>query len=110
MKSEKENEKKPLPFPIQCPPSRDYISGFGPKELVIVLISAGISIILMIVLWFKANELLAVVVSITIIAITFILTRRNIQQESIIDQLKEVYKYHRSQKQFEYEYHDEFKE
>lgn len=111
MKSEKEDEKtKPLPFPVQCPSSKDYISGFGPKELVIVLISAGISIILMIVLWIKANELLAVVVAMSIISITFIMTRRNIQQESFIDQLKEVYKYHRAQKQFEYEYYDELKE
>lgn len=102
------NNQKPLPFPVQCPPAQEFFSGFGHKELVIVLISAVFALIILIIIWINMNEALAVTVGFCIIAITFILTRRNIHQESIVDQIKQIYRYHRAQKRFEYEYYDEF--
>lgn len=107
-KNKEKDNQKPLPFPVQCPPAQEYFSGFGHKELMIVLISAAIAVIVMIVLWIKTNEAVAVIVGFSIIAITFILTRRNIHQESIVDQIKQIHRYHRAQKKYEYEYHDEF--
>lgn len=103
-----EEEKRPLAFPVNCPSAQDYFSGFGSKELMILLVSAGISLILMIILWNSFGQIIALVTSFSIISITFVLTRRNQQQESIVDQIVQIYKYYKAQKKYEYEYYDEF--
>ncbi len=105
---ENEEKQKPIVFPVNCPPAQDYFSGFGSKELFILMVATGIAFILMLIVWKSFGQVPALIISFSIIAITFVLTRRNPQQESVVDQIVQIYKYYRAQKKFEYEYHNEF--
>lgn len=103
-----EKEKKPLVFPVNCPPAADYFNGFGQKELLVLLAMSGIALIVMIILWNNYGEVIAMIVTFSLLAITFVCVRRNSQQESLIDQLVQIFKYYRAQKKYEYKYHDEY--
>lgn len=100
-------KNKELYIPVNVPESEDFISGFGAKELSITAITFFISIVAAIVTYvttesvFKAVFIAAVLLSVVIIAI-----KRDKYDESIIDKIKLVIKYKKSQKKYVYDFYN----
>lgn len=109
--NEEQNNKKPLYFPTNCPDANDYVAGFGSKELIITIIAFFVAVIVAIFLYISYSSMpLALIIAASIVVITVLVTKRNAQQESLIDQLIQVIKYSRAQKIYLYEYFNIYEE
>lgn len=97
--------RKELYIPVNVPEREDFISGFGAKELTITGVSLFFGVIVAVIVFFRTESAFyAVGAAGIIVAITIVLVRRDLYDESIIDKLRFVRIYHRAQKQFIYEY------
>lgn len=101
------NEKKPLYIPQPTPDNDDVITGFGIKELTIIGIGIVTGIILAVMLYKAAGDIVtAILVPFAGVALLIVCIRRDQYSESLIDKLMFVWKYYKSQKRFMYEYYD----
>lgn len=97
--------KKELYIPVNVPEREDYISGFGSKELTITGLSLLVGIILAAIIFIQTDVAFwAVGTAGGLVALTIVVVRRDHFDESVIDKLRFVYRYHKAQKQFEYHY------
>lgn len=103
----KEERRKPLYFPTNCPDANDFVAGFGTKELCISIIALIVAIIVGIIIHVNTgNMIYTLSTGAVIVVVTVLLVKRNKYQESFIDQLKQVISYHKAQKRFTYEYYN----
>lgn len=100
-------EQKELYFPANVIDRNDFISGFGGKELMATLIAFGTAIAAIVICFLSTgNMFLSVFVGIVIVAVTIILVRRDKFDESVIDKVRYIILYYRSQKRFVYDYYN----
>lgn len=104
MENEKERSRK-LYIPVNVVESRDFVSGFGKKELAITGGALFIAVILAFIIYaVTANTIVSVGAVIFLVAGTVMAVRRNSHNESIVDQIILIHKYCQAQKRFVYEY------
>ncbi|MBO5093171.1 MAG: hypothetical protein J6C33_02305 [Lachnospiraceae bacterium] len=100
-------EQKELYFPVNVIDRNDYITGFGPKELLTTIISFGVSVAVIICLYFgTGNVFLSLFTGIMILAVTIMLIRRDKFDESVIDKVRYIVEHYQSQKKFVYDYYN----
>lgn len=100
-------DQKELYFPVNVIDRNDFITGFGPKELLITVISFSVSVVVIIISYFLVrNVFLSLFIGIMILAVTIILIRRDRFDESVIDKVRYIVQYYRSQKKFIYDYYN----
>ena len=103
------NKEEELYIPVNIPESRaaDYFSGFGSKELMTTLITFFASIIVAVIIYKSTNQLtFAAIIGIGIVGIVVLIIKRDQFDESLIDKVKIVQKFRKTQKQYEYEYYN----
>lgn len=102
-----EDRKNPLYFPLNCPDAKYIINGFGIREITIIIVSFFLIAIAAIIYYLSVKNMIATVFGAGVIIVFIImLIRKNQQQESMIDQLCLIARYHRSQKRYEYKYYN----
>lgn len=100
-------EKNDLYIPTNVSDSNDIISGFGMKELAITGAGAGFALMLAIILYSSSKNIVtAVLLPFTVIAVIIVCVRRDKYSESVIDKLRFIWIYYRSQKRYKYQYYD----
>lgn len=100
-------KNKELYIPVNVPESEDFISGFGNKELAITTITFFVAIVLAIITYVSTDSVFkAVFIAAVLLAVVIIAIKRDKYDESIIDKIKLVNKYRKSQKKFVYEFYN----
>lgn len=100
-----EKNEKPLIVPENCPPVEYLITGFTKTEASYVFLSGTVGAILGITIWVKGgNSIIGVSVFFTMVAIAVLIFGRNEQTENLIDKIRVLKTYRKSQKQYEYKY------
>lgn len=100
-------EQKELYFPVNVIDRNDYVTGFGPKELFITVISFITSVAIIIAGYLSTkNMLVSLFTGIVILAITIILIRRDKFDESVIDKVLYIIRYCRSQKKYIFDHYN----
>lgn len=105
---EQEN-KEELYIPVNIPESRatDFFAGYGSKELFITIITFFIAIILAVVIYQSTKQLFfSAILGIGLVGITVLIIKRDQYDESLIDKLKIIQKYNKTQKKYEYKYYN----
>ena len=100
-------EQKELYFPVNVIDRNDFISGFGGKEMIITLIALATAVATIVICFLSTgNMFLSIFAGIVIIAVTIFLIRRDKYDESVIDKVRYIIRYARSQKKFVYDYYN----
>lgn len=100
-------EKNKLVIPVNVVNQNDFISGFGGKEMGISAVALVIGVIVAVVCY-AVNEaiLTGIALAAGIIGITILSVKRDRFNESLIDKIRFVRVYYKSQKKYEYEYYN----
>lgn len=110
-KKGKTMNKKELYIPTNVPDNNDIISGFGIKEIIIAGIGTAASVVFAVLVYIISSDIVAsVLLPFAAIAILIVFIRRDQCSESIIDKLKFVWYYMKSQKRYGYQYYDYIEE
>lgn len=103
--------KKELYIPTNVPDNNDFVSGFGIKEISIIGIGTASSVAFAVFIYMLTKDIVAsVLLPFAAIAILIVFIRRDQCSESIIDKLKFVWYYIKSQKRYGYQYYDYIEE
>lgn len=99
--------KKDLYIPINVPDRNEMIPGFGTVELVACAIAVGIAAIVGIIMYMSGINVLYVVgTAVAIITVAIMIFRKDRYGENLIFKTQYVIAYHKSQKKYEYKYHN----
>ncbi len=105
------DKKKKLFMSVKILDTNDIVPGFGGKELLISLISAGVGLIVGLVVYFMSASLPKSIIGGVLIVIgVVLLVVRDQCNESLIDKVGFMISYYRSEKHFEFKYYDSLKE
>ena len=102
-----EKDKNPLPIPVNCPPIPYVIQGLTRTDMSILGICGGIVLVLAIVIYTKTDAVKAVVFFFFVMAVAVLIVFRDAYTENMIDKLRVLRRYQKSQKHFIYTYVDE---
>ena len=102
-----EDRKKDLYIPLPVTDSKDYITGFGQRELgyLIVTLVAALIVAGIVEVVFGSIGVTALV-GFSFIGCGVMIVRKDQWDESMIDKLKLILEYQKIQKKYEYQYHD----
>lgn len=104
-----EEGRTALKIPENTSDRNDYVQGIGKKELVIILSSFGIAIAMLIfALTTGGNMALWMFAAVFVVAFTVISVRRDRINESLIDKIRFMVQYQKSQKIYFYHKYDVF--
>lgn len=107
---EGDKTKESLYFPQGLKENREYYDGFGKKELQITGVGTAIgSCIDVIIYLFNNNVLLCVFIFLAIPATIVMCVVKDTSNISVVDQIKFMIRFSRSQKRFRYIYQDEWR-
>jgi Flp pilus assembly protein TadB len=107
MGERKEEKKKPLYISTNILERKDIVEGFGKKEIGYLLVALTISIILFFILYaFTSDILLPFIAVIMILTVAAMVVRKDQYNESMIDKLKFILNFSKSQKKYYYQYID----
>lgn len=109
MKEESENEKKKLMIPSPTSDRDDYIQGIGKKEVGIIVAAIIIGIFVIAIGAISGNVVVFTFIAFFSIAVVIMVVRRDAINETIIDKVKNLIRYGKSQKIYMYEYHEVWK-
>jgi len=99
--------KKNLPIPVQVSNEKQTITGFGKKEMRITGFSFLIAIGIGIITFILSGEIIVVFVPVIIILpITVMLIKKDVRNESFINKVQVILRFSRTQKRYEYVYHN----
>ena len=102
-----EKEQQKLMIPAQTSDRADYIQGIGKKEVSIIVISLLIGVVLVLFGLFTGGNLLAwTFAAFFEIAVTIIVVRRDAINESVVDKIRIIKIYQKSQKKYQYKQYD----
>lgn len=103
----KEEEKKPLSIPANCPPVEYVINGFTKSDMSYV-IGAGIATFVMAIMVYANTKdtIKAVAIGIMGIAMAVIIFHRDLYTENLIDKIRILLEYNKSPKSYIYRYVD----
>lgn len=94
-----------LYIPVNVVEQQDFIAGFGKKELVITAIAGMIAIILVLITYGISNNMvISIGAGAALLALTITAIVRDRYDESFVDKIKFVFRFNKSQKQYEYHY------
>lgn len=102
-----DESEKDLYLPVNTPDADDLIQGIGAFELYIYAI--GLIVCLLIGIWINwayGNTMIATIGAVSLFAVVVLLFRRNLYNENVIKITMVVLKFQRSQKAYEYLYHN----
>lgn len=100
-------KKKDLYIPVNVPDRNELIPGFGTMELTVCGIAVAIGIIVAIVMYvFGVNVLYAVGTAAAIITIAVLVFRKDKYGENLLFKTQYVIAFHKSQKKYQYQYHN----
>lgn len=104
-----EEGRTTLKVPENTSDRNDYVQGIGKKELVIILSSFGIAVTMLIfALTTGGNMALWMFAAVFVVAFTVISVRRDRINESLIDKIRFMVQYQKSQKIYFYRKYDVF--
>lgn len=87
--------------------AEDYFAGYGFKELIATVIAFVGGFIIAVVMYNSTQQVLyGGILGFGIVAIVILVVKRDKYDESLIDKLKIIMDYKKSQKQYEYEYYN----
>ena len=99
--------KKDLYIPLNVPDRKELISGFGTIELVISGIILLISVLIVIVAYvMEFNILYALLIAISLFTVVVMFVRKDKYGENLIYKTKYVIRFNKSQKMYQYQYHN----
>lgn len=105
-----EEEQKPLIIPENCPPLKYIVNGFTQNDVEQLVLIGVISLILAVAAYFKTrNTIISVMIVLFIVAAAVTIWHRDIYTENMIDKIRILRRYKKSQKHFIYIYYDEIK-
>lgn len=97
--------KKELYIPLNVVETQDLISGIGGKEIGFIGASLVVGIILAIIIFSSSgNMVTAVMTGGILVSVTVLLVKRDRFNESMIDKLRFIREYAKSQKRYPYNY------
>ena len=100
-------KKKDLYIPVNVPDRNELIPGFGTMELTVCGIAVGIAIITAIVMYVSGvNVLYAVGTAAVIITMAILIFRKDKYGENLLFKTQYVIAFHKSQKKYQYQYHN----
>lgn len=102
-----ENEERPekeLYIPVQIPDSDDYISGIGQREIFIIAVMSLLAIVIGIILSVLKNTVAGVSLGASVIALTIMTIRRDLNNENLLKKLKVYQAFSKAQKKYIYVY------
>lgn len=99
--------KKDLDIPVNVPP-RDYIvNGLGMSEFAKIAVGALVGLGIGIFIFICSGTIYAcLIIPLITGTITFVIFRRDDHTENLIDKLGFVFEFKKTQKQYQYEYHN----
>lgn len=98
---------RPLYFPVNCPDANDYVAGFGAKEFICIAAAFGVAVVAAVAIYGSGHStVFSVLAGGCILGGTILAVRKDRHQESLVDQIRQVVRYHRAQKKFVYEYYN----
>lgn len=98
-------EKEKLPIFENCPSLNYVVMGFTSQDLAYTAIVAIIGIVIGICMATIGNNIVGgVLIGLIVSAVGIIFFRRDRYMENCVDKIRLVYKYHHTQKQYEYRY------
>lgn len=102
-----ESKKNELYIPLPVTDSRDYITGFGQREMGYLIVSFVVAIFIGILFQILfGNVATTVVSSFSFIGLMVIIVRKDNYDENLIDKVHIFIEYQKCQKRYEYEYYD----
>ena len=105
------NEKETLYIPLGLKTRTELFDGFGKEELfksiVVTLIAGGVDAVIYIV---SKNIVICVVLILSIIAGSVMMLAKDQSNISVVDQIKFMIRFAKSQKRYPYKYLDEWNE
>lgn len=100
-------KKKDLYIPINVPDRNEMIPGFGNTELIACGISVGLAAIVGIIMYISGINVLYVVgTAVAIITVAIMVFRKDKYGENLLFKTQYVIAFHKSQKKYEYKYHN----
>lgn len=100
-------KNKELYIPVNVPDRNELIPGFGVKEIVCCLVVLAIGIITAIIMCISGTGILwALGVAIVMLVLAITIFRKNQYGENLIDKTQYVIKFSKSQKKYQYKYHN----
>lgn len=94
-----------LPIPVNVPNQKDFVAGFGGKEITITVIALIISIIIAVIVMINSgNVIYAIGIIGLVLSMTISFIRRDRFNESFIDKLHFMKEYFKAQKKFEFRF------
>lgn len=100
-------KKKDLYMPANVPDRNEPIPGFGTTELTICGVAVGVSIITAIIMYLSEVYILyAVGTAAAIITMAILIFRKDRYGENLLFKTQYVIAFHKSQKKYEYQYHN----
>jgi c-di-AMP phosphodiesterase-like protein len=110
MAERQEEKKKPLYISTNILERKDIVEGFGKKEIGYLMVALLISIILFFILYaFTGDILIPFIAAIMILTVVAMIVRKDQCNESMIDKLKFMLEFSKSQKKYEYQYMDDLR-
>lgn len=102
-----EEKNSDLYIPTNIRRRKEYADGFGKKELIITIMWLFIGVFIGFILFLIKNEIFFIIVSsFTCAAGAYAFTKKDKTNRCTIDYLKDNYKFYKSQKFYEYKYHN----
>lgn len=100
-------KKKDLYIPVNVPDRNELIPGFGTVELTVCGVAIGVAIIIAIIMYLSGiNILYAVGTAATIITMAILIFRKDKYGENLLFKTQYVIAFHKSQKKYQYQYHN----
>ena len=107
---EKEKEKKGLYIPVYVPDRQEVVSGYRTQDLMVIGIVSAIAVIVLLIAVMAGSTAIIGYLAVGVVAVgaTVIIVRQDRAGENLIDQIKVVWKYRKSQKRYIYHFKDEY--
>ena len=106
-----ENEDTKLYIPSNVKVRMEFFKGYGVKELVITIIVAGALIPISIIAYYLGNQnyLIPVLIEMFGVVATIVATTKDENNLCMVNQVKHMIDFAKTQKKYEYEYYDKWR-
>lgn len=106
MDNNRQDSTEKLFMSVRIPDRNDFIQGFGSRELAVTFAGAGAALVLLVTIYSATGGLTgAIAAAAFLVAAVILSVRRDICNESFVDKIRQVYRYHKNQKKYEYRRH-----